>query len=70
MNDVATIMRRCCLCGGKAEIITSEDVIINKYVKGYKAICTNFGCPNETDWFSTEEQALSSWQDANKKIRV
>ena len=63
-------MRRCILCGSKAEIITSEDVIISKYVKGYKVICSKIGCSNETDWFSSEEQAISTWQDANKKSKV
>lgn len=62
-------MRKCNICGGKAEIITSEDVIINKYVKGYKVICSNIGCQNSTDWFGTEAQAISSWQDNNKKVR-
>ena len=33
-------MRKCIICGNKAELITSEDVIINKYVKGYKVICS------------------------------
>ncbi len=60
-------MRRCKLCGKKAEIITSEDVIINKYVKGYKIICSNLGCSNETAWWGTEEQAISEWQELNKK---
>ena len=60
-------MRRCKLCGGKAEIITSEDVIINKYVKGYKVICSGIGCQNETEWFRSEAQAISNWQDNNKK---
>lgn len=60
-------MRRCKLCGGKAEIITSEDVIINKYVKGYKIICSGIGCQNETEWFGSEAQAISNWQDNNKK---
>ena len=61
-------MRRCKLCGGKAEIITSEDLIINKYAVGYKVICSNIGCPLETDWWDTEEKAISEWQDSNKKI--
>ena len=60
-------MRRCKSCGGKAEIITSEDVIINRYVTGYKVICSAIGCPNETDWFGSEAQAVSAWQDNNKK---
>lgn len=60
-------MRKCKLCGGKAELITSEDVIINKYVKGYKIICSAVGCQNETAWFNTEAQAISAWQDSNKK---
>lgn len=63
-------MRKCKLCGGKAEIITSEDMIINKYVKGYKVICSNLGCQNETEWFGSEEQAVTNWQDSNKKTRV
>jgi hypothetical protein len=60
-------MRKCKLCGSKAEIITSEDVIINKYVKGYKVICSNLACPNETNWYGNEEQAISEWQDTNRK---
>lgn len=60
-------MRRCKLCGGKAEIITSEDVIINKYVKGYKVICSKIGCKNGTAWFDTEDRAVTAWQEANKK---
>lgn len=60
-------MRKCKLCGSKAEIITSEDVIINKYVKGYKVICSNLVCQNETNWYGTEEQAISEWQDTNRK---
>lgn len=60
-------MRRCKLCGKKAEIITSEDVIINKYVKGYKVICSNLVCSNETAWWGTEEHAISEWQELNKK---
>lgn len=63
-------MRKCKECGSKAEIITSEDVIINQYVKGYKVICSNLGCQNETEWFGSEAQAVSVWQDANKKIKV
>lgn len=59
-------MRRCKLCGSKAEIITSEDVIINKYVTGYRVICSNLGCQNSTEWCETEEQAVTNWQDANK----
>ena len=61
-------MRRCKICGGKAEIITSDDMIINKYVKGYKVICSTIGCSNGTEWYGTEEQAISSWQDNNKKF--
>lgn len=61
------IMRKCKLCGSKAELITSEDVVINKYVKGYKVICHNLGCNNKTDWYGSEEQAISAWQDLNKK---
>ena len=60
-------MRRCKLCGGKAELITSEDAIINKYVTGYKVLCSAIGCQNETEWFGTEAQAISAWQDQNKK---
>ena len=60
-------MRRCKLCGKKAEIITSEDLIINKYTTGYKVICSTIGCQNETAWYGTEEQAISAWQDSNKK---
>ena len=60
-------MRKCKLCGSKAEVITSEDVIINKYVKGYKVICSKIGCPNKTDWYGSEAQAVSVWQDENKK---
>lgn len=67
MNNVVIIMRKCCLCGSKAEIITSEDVIINKYVYGYKIICSNLGCSNCTDWYNSEESAVSAWQDCNKK---
>ena len=58
-------MRKCKLCGGNAELITSEDMIINKYVTGYKVICRNFGCKNETEWYGTAKQAISSWQDTN-----
>lgn len=60
-------MRKCKLCGSKAEIITSEDVIINKFTIGYKVICSNLICKNETDWYGTIEQAISVWQDTNKK---
>ena len=62
-------MRKCKLCGSKAEIITSEDVIINKYSEGFKVICSSLGCKNETEWFDTEERAVSAWQDFNKKIK-
>ena len=62
-------MRKCKLCGSKAEIITSEEVIINKYSTGYKVICSAIGCKNETEWYDTEERAVSAWQDANKKIK-
>lgn len=62
-------MRKCKLCGGKAELITSEDVIINKYVKGYKVICSSIGCFNSTAWYGTEEQAVTAWQDSNKKSK-
>lgn len=62
-------MRKCKLCGGKAEILTSEDMIINKYVKGYKVICSAIGCLNSTDWYGSEEQAISAWQESNKKSR-
>lgn len=60
-------MRKCKFCGSKAEIITSEDIIINKYVKGYKVICSNLGCNNETEWFGQEQQAITVWQAQNKK---
>ena len=60
-------MRKCKLCGSKAELITSEDMIIGKYVTGYRVICSNLGCQNTTEWFKTEEQAISAWQDSNKK---
>lgn len=60
-------MRKCKLCGGKAEILTSEDIIINKCVSGYTVVCSNIGCPNRTDWFNNEYQAISAWQDANIK---
>ena len=59
-------MRKCKLCGGKAEILTSEDAIINKYVHGYTVVCSTIGCPNKTDWFNSEYQAISAWQDANE----
>jgi hypothetical protein len=45
----------------------SHERFINKYVKGYKVICSNLACENKTDWFGTEEQAISVWQDSNKK---
>ena len=61
-------MRKCKLCGGKAEIIYSEDLVTTKYVTGYKVICSNIGCTNSTDWYGSESQAISTWQDANKKI--
>ena len=61
-------MRKCKLCGSSAELITSEDMIINKYVTGYKVICRNFSCKNETEWYGTEQQAISAWQDANKVV--
>lgn len=61
-------MRRCSLCNSKAEIITSEDMIINKYVTGYKVICSNLSCPNCTGWYGSEAQAVSVWQDSNKKV--
>ena len=60
-------MRKCKLCGGKAELITSEDMIINKYVQGYKVICSAVGCLNSTDWYGTDAQAISAWQELNKK---
>ena len=60
-------MRKCKLCGGKAELITSEDMIINKYVQGYKVICSAVGCLNSTDWYETDAQAISAWQELNKK---
>ena len=59
-------MRKCKLCGSKAEIITSEDAIINKFIVGYKVICSNLGCQNATDWYGDESQAISEWQDSNK----
>ena len=58
-------MRRCELCGSKAEIITSDGIIISKYPQGYKVVCSRIGCNNETDWYGSEEQAISAWQDAN-----
>ena len=58
-------MRKCRLCGGKAEIITSEGITIPKYAKGYKVICSNIGCNNSTNWERTEELAISAWQDGN-----
>lgn len=58
-------MKKCKLCGGKAEIITSEGITISKYAKGYKVICSRIGCNNETDWVKTEAQAISEWQDSN-----
>lgn len=61
-------MRKCCLCGSKAELFSSEDVIINKYVVGYAVMCSNIGCPNKTEWFSNEYQAISAWQDLNKSV--
>lgn len=60
-------MRKCKLCGGNAEIIDSMDAIINRYVSGFKVICSNIGCNNATGWYGSEEQAISAWQDANKK---
>ena len=63
-------MRKCKLCGSKAEIITSNDAIISKYVIGYKVICSNLGCQNETEWFGSEEQAVTDWQDSNKRVRI
>jgi len=60
-------MRKCKLCGGDAELITSEEVIINKYVRGYKVICSQIGCKNETAWYGTEKLAVYAWQDSNKK---
>jgi hypothetical protein len=60
-------MRRCCVCGGKAEIIPSMDAIINSCSSGYKVICSNIGCTNATDWYSSEYQAISAWQDSNIK---
>ena len=59
-------MRKCILCGSTAELLTSEDMIINKYVVGYKVICQNFSCKNSTDWYGSEKQAISAWQDMNK----
>lgn len=60
-------MRRCKLCGKKAELITSDGITIPKYAKGYKVICSNLGCNNETNWEYTEELAISAWQDLNAK---
>ena len=60
-------MRKCKLCGSKAEVISSEDIIINDFTKGYKVICSDIGCSNETDWYDTEYQAISAWQDANNR---
>ena len=60
-------MRKCKMCGSKAEIITSEDMIINKYVKGYKVICSNLGCQNGTEWFGSGEQAISAWDTINRR---
>ena len=62
------MLRKCKMCGSPAELITSEDMIINKYVTGYKVICQNFSCRNGTDWYATEKQAISEWQDNNKNI--
>lgn len=62
-------MRRCKVCGGKAEIITSEDIIINKYVKGYKVICSIIGCTNGTSWYGDEAQAITAWQESNIKSK-
>ena len=63
-------MRKCKICGKKAELISSEDVIINRYAKGYKVICSGVGCLNSTEWYGSEAQAISAWQDANKKQPV
>ena len=60
-------MKKCKVCNSKGEILTSEDLVINKYVKGYKVICTNLGCKNCTDWYGSGEQAISAWDDLNKK---
>jgi hypothetical protein len=59
-------MRKCKLCGGKAELIASKDMIIHDYALGYKVICSRIGCKNSTQWYPTEAQAISSWQDSNK----
>jgi hypothetical protein len=56
------------MCGSKAELISSEDIIINDFTKGYKIICSNIGCPNDSGWFKTEYQAISAWQDKNKSV--
>jgi len=63
-------MRKCQLCGSKAEIISSGDTVITKYVRGYMVICSNLVCPNKTEWFSSEEQAISAWQDANTRVKA
>lgn len=60
-------MRNCKLCGGKAELIDSKDAVISRYVSGFKVICSNLGCKNCTKWFGSEAQAISAWQDNNKK---
>lgn len=61
-------MLHCALCGKEAEIITSEDVIIRKYVMGYKIICSNIGCFNATDWYVSPEKAISAWESINSSV--
>ena len=60
-------MRKCKLCGNKGELITSEDLVIRYYVEGHKVICTNLGCKNCTDWYGSATQAISAWDELNKK---
>lgn len=60
-------MRRCKICGGKAELIDSKDAVIHRYVSGFKVICSSIGCKNMTDWYGSESQAISAWQDMNKE---
>jgi len=62
-------MRKCKLCGARAELIDSKDVVINRYVSGFKVICSNLACKNTTDWYGSEAQAISAWQDANKETK-
>ena len=62
-------MRKCKLCGSRAELIDSKDVVINRYVSGFKVICSNLGCKNATIWYGSESQAISAWQEANKESK-